>query len=541
MGVTKLGSYGTDSSVYTAHENSSGKLNHQKRSRVTRSKLRDAGTYRTTTKQARSMLRQKNTLLAALILCLSTAMVLGNFPLLQTSLNSDAFGQVRDDEDLDDDDDDDEEEDDLGTNAAGVLINAQGVLSLKKSTDKSKSLWRARQKQANARLKTDTASTSKLRKVSLTRLERMIAEQLKSGQPLSEEMLYLAGLTKIQYIFAYPETGDVVIAGPAEPIMLDDLGRPRGAKSGRAMLELQDLVVALRAFGPDGSKTNHIGVSIDPTKEGLARMQKFLSNVGRNINRGQTKNIVRGLTKSLGQQVVTVRGISPKTHYAQVLVEADYRMKLIGIGLETPPVDITTYVEKANPGSLSRNALARWYFVPNYESVRMSEDGLAAELVGEGVKLIGANEMVQQDGTRVGSKGGDRASKVFTQSFTKLYSKLALRSPVYAQLRNVIDLTIAAAAIQQNDMYGQTDWQMELFADEAQFPVEVFEAPKTVATAVNAIWRGNQLMTPVGGGVSIRPMEALSSENLLEDDGSVQQTRDTVSLNKLPESAWWWD
>lgn len=487
------------------------------------------------------MLRQKSTLLASLILCLSMAMVLGNVPFLQTSLTSVAYGQVRTDEDLDDDDDDDEPLPGITGNAAGVVINAEGILSLRKSTKKSKSLWRARQKQSIAKVNADHATSSKLRKVSLTRLERMAAEQLKSGQPLPEDMLYLAGLTKIQYIFAYPESGDVVIAGPAEPIMVDDLGRPRGAKSGRAMLELQDLVVALRAFGPDGSKTNHIGVSIDPTQEGLARMQKFLANVGRNINRGQTKNIVRGLTKSLGQQVVTVRGISPNTHYAQVLVEADYRMKLIGIGLETPPVDITTYVEKANPGSVSRNALARWYFVPNYESVRMSDDGLAAELVGDGVKLIGANEMVQQDGTRVNAKGGDRASKVFTQSFTKLYSKLALRSPVYAQLRNVIDLTIAAATIQQNDMYGQTAWQMELFADEAQFPVEVFETPKTVATAVNAIWRGNQLMTPVGGGVSIRPMEALSSENLLQDDGSVQQTRETVTLNQLPDSAWWWD
>ena len=40
-----------------------------------------------------------------------------------------------------------------------------------------------------------------------------------------------------------------------------------------------------------------------------------------------------------------------------------------------------------------------------------------------------------------------------------------------------IDMTIVAAAIQQHDFYGQTDWQMELFNDESQLAVAVHEAP----------------------------------------------------------------
>jgi len=156
--------------------------------------------------------------------------------------------------------------------------------------------------------------------------------------------------------------------------------------------------------------------------------------------------------------------------------------------------------------------------------------------------LVGAAELVQSDGTRVDSDLGDRASKVFTNSFTKLYPQLAQRSPVYAQLRNLIDMSIVAAVIQQNDFFGQADWNMDLFGDEGRFPVEVFEAPKTVATAVNAIWRGRQLMTPVGGGVSIQPLLALASENLIQDaDGKVSGTRKSISLSELPETVWWWD
>ena len=494
------------------------------------------------------VIRHKSRLFASLIMVLSLAFVLGDAVVFQITSDS-AVAQIRDDgedEDEDEEEEEDNEDDDGITgvigNQAGVVIDAKGTLSLMKKSARSNGLLKARMRQAVAKLDADLAAVSKLRKVSLSRLEAAAAAELEARGSLPSDMRYLAGLTSIDYVFAYPETGDIVIAGPAEGFAIDDLGRPRGMKSGRPTLEIQDLVVALRAFGPDGDATQKISVSIDPTQEGLGRMQQFLNNVGGHIHPAQTKNIVRGLRKSLGEQVVTFNGISARTHFAQVLAEADYRMKLIGIGLEVPPVDITTYVEKANPGSVSRNAMARWYFVPNYESVRQSDDGLAIQLVGDGVKLVGAAEMVQSDGTRVDSRMGDRASKVFTQSFTKMYPRLAQRSPVYAQLRNLIDLSIAAAAIQQNDFYGQANWEMSLFGDEERFPVEVFEAPKTVATAVNAFWRGRQLMTPVGGGVSIQPTIALQSQNLLSDDkGEVADTRESVTLADLPESVWWWD
>ena len=54
-------------------------------------------------------------------------------------------------------------------------------------------------------------------------------------------------------------------------------GRPhRGITSGRPVVQLQDVVVALRAFPSGGNATPLIGCSIDPTQEGLAAMQQFL-------------------------------------------------------------------------------------------------------------------------------------------------------------------------------------------------------------------------------------------------------------------------
>jgi hypothetical protein len=49
----------------------------------------------------------------------------------------------------------------------------------------------------------------------------------------------------------------------------------------------------------------------------------------------------------------------PRDYLRHILVEADYRMKLIGIGLEQPPVRMASYVDRASPSQVSRNAMER--------------------------------------------------------------------------------------------------------------------------------------------------------------------------------------
>ena len=51
--------------------------------------------------------------------------------------------------------------------------------------------------------------------VSLPRLEKQVQLRLAAGRPPTEAMQVLAGLQRIQYVFVYPESGDLVLAGPA--------------------------------------------------------------------------------------------------------------------------------------------------------------------------------------------------------------------------------------------------------------------------------------------------------------------------------------
>ena len=130
-------------------------------------------------------------------------------------------------------------------------------------------------------------------------------------------MLRLAGLTRVKYVFYYPDTKDVVLAGPAEGWAEDELGRVVGIKSGRPILELQDLAVALRAFPAGAKKSPVILCSIDPTKEGLQKMQDFLRSVGSHATPNDTEMIVDGLRTSLGMQNIRVGGISANNGFGR--------------------------------------------------------------------------------------------------------------------------------------------------------------------------------------------------------------------------------
>ena len=203
---------------------------------------------------------------------------------------------------------------------------------------------------------------------------------------------------------------------------------------------------------------------------------------------------------------------------------------------------IKSYVSLASFASIARNAMCRWWFVPDYHRIKVSDDATAAEFVGDGVKLVGTDELVGSDGGRrqVGSQ--NRASRAFTEGFTSHYGQLAERAPIFGQLRNCIDMLVTAAFLQQHDLYGKASWDLKVLGDETIYPVETYNAPRHVASAVNSMWKGRRLATPIGGGVEIRAQLAIDSDNILADeDGALREARNAVDLSELPADKWWWD
>lgn len=67
----------------------------------------------------------------------------------------------------------------------------------------------------------------------------------------------------------YPESNDIVIAGPGEGWKLDGKGNMVGVTTGRPVLNLEDLLVAFRTAR--AARQGQLSCSIDPTAEGRQR------------------------------------------------------------------------------------------------------------------------------------------------------------------------------------------------------------------------------------------------------------------------------
>ncbi len=254
----------------------------------------------------------------------------------------------------------------------GVYVDPQGVLRQKLAVRKARGLAIARLASLNKDANVDSRLCSPLRKVSVTRLEKHVQLALASGRQPNDEMRNLAGLEKIQYVLVYPETGDLVLAGPAGSWQTDAEGRQVSRHTGRPVLQLDDLVVLLRQQMADPHAA--FACSINPTQEGLARTRRFAEqSSAAPLNPSQRTSWLDKLRNCMGRQAISVEGIDPRTRVARVLVKADYHMKLVGMGLERGTVDVPSYLEliRVRPGATPPPLdVLRWWFTLKYDALR---------------------------------------------------------------------------------------------------------------------------------------------------------------------------
>ena len=428
----------------------------------------------------------------------------------------------------------------------GVSFDAEGVLQLRTVTDPTGRLAAERVAFARATQRGNLARPVHARKVSLTRLHASMLQRQQDGDPPSEVMQKLAGLTRIESVFCYPDSGDVILCGPAEPWVTDLSGRVIGLETGRPTLLLADLAAAIRAYAPQTQHRGFVGCTINPRAEGLAKLVEFQRTIPRSIPQRQrgpvTQRVAQGVRDSLGMAEVKVFGVSPRTHFAHVMIEADYRMKRIAVGVEPPPVRMTTFASALT--TASAGSLERWWFTPAYDGLRTSPDRLAMRITGQGVELQAENKEILADGTIVpvrhqtrSAGRGNKATRVFATSFTRRYGDIAAASPVFAQLRQMTDFLIVAAFMRRHDWYRQSRFEPTLFLQEDSYPIDTLPRPHSAAVVVNAFWKQNRLFTPAGGGVSIEAEKAIEE---MVDDESLDARRKEI-LPAEQATTWWWD
>lgn len=429
--------------------------------------------------------------------------------------------------------------------ATGVYVEPSGVMK-RVSAVPDLSLLRERKAAIADAGNRDPRKTSRLRKISLTRLEK--AAQLRSalGKGPDEVMALLAGLERIQYVFVYPESGDIVLAGPAGDWRRDEEGR-FVSHAGKPVVHLDDLVVTLR-HAWEGKDS--LGCAIKPTEEGLAAVQVAHAKwpAGSIKSDGQRERWLGDLRTALGKQNIEVWGIDPRTRTARVLVEADYRMKLVGMGLEKGVLGVTSYLDsiELKPGEAAPPMdVLRWWFTLNYDALTATDGHDAFQLRGPGVKVLSENELLTAKGERVHTGKSSELNAQFAQAFTKHFEALAAKYPIYADMRNVFDLAVVGAILKAEDIPGQVGWHLTHFGPQGDYAVALEAAPTQVDSVMNyRVINGKATKTivaGVSGGVSANP-RALVGQGFKPDTyGLLKPERSGGVPKELPRGAWWWD
>ena len=427
----------------------------------------------------------------------------------------------------------------------GVYVDAQGVLKPGLKKDASGRLAALRRAGA-ARAYGDTARRrSPLRKVSLTRLERHVQLRLAAGQEPTEPMQVLAGLERIQYVFVYTDSGEIVVAGPAGDWTTDAENRIVSTQTGAPVVRLDDLVVVLRHMtsGPDAK----FGCAITPTQQALARTKAFLDKSQKTSIRPYRRDKwLEQLRSQVGQQDIDVYGLDPHTRAARVMVEADYRMKLVGMGLEEGVPGVESYLGMVKvPKGMAPPAMdvLRWWFTMNYDAVLASPDRAAFEIRGQGVKVQSENEFLTAQGNRVHTGKSDALNRQFAHNFTAHFADLCAKYPIYAELRNLFDLALVGALVRSEGLAEKTGWHMTCFGDPKTFQVELDAAPEKVDTVINhRVVNRVHILAGVSGGVRADPTALVAHEAIqLDRDKVLARHQSAAAPKQSPDQAWWWD
>lgn len=406
----------------------------------------------------------------------------------------------------------------------GVMIDGKGVVS--RSTEGDIEKLRAARQKAIKPIAEDLDAFNPRRVVSLRKLEEAVAKQRSSKfGPLPDEIMFLAGLQRVEYVIVLPEKNDIVLMGPAEGWKTDRWGSIVGKTTGRPVLTLDDLIVALRTA--ESSNETGISCSIDPTPEGLQRVRR----AGRARSPEQA---AQQMEEALGPQVVTIKGVPATSYFARVMLAADYRMKRLAMNFEEAPVDgLPSYLHMMRPGrSGISSSQPRWWLAANYDPLLTDPDRLTWQLRGQGVKCMTETDFLTAEGTfQRGGGANDEMAKKWADAFTEKFPELAKKDSVFGQLRNVMDLAVVASLIAKEDLLTRADLKLpQLMEKETHEP---FSAPRRVATKASLVRRGTKWLISASGGVQIYPWQIADRVEVSDKIAPVRQEA------VVEASAWW--
>ncbi|QEG42713.1 DUF1598 domain-containing protein [Roseimaritima ulvae] len=416
----------------------------------------------------------------------------------------------------------------------GVMIDAQGLVRAATVVDREDLLnqLRAEVKAPPGQL----GEAAKLRMVSLAKLQQAIRETKANGQRLPDEMRYLAGLQRVEYVLVYPEQQDIVLAGPAEPWVVREDASVVGAHSGQPTLLLEDLMIAMQSV--EMARQAGISCSIEPTAEGRQRLNALLRRAQRN-RLTDPRVLEPAMREAFGPQTVKLTGVPTDSRYARVLVAADFEMKRIAMELAEAPIQgLPSYMTMAKNQRQSSSTNPRWWMTTNYNALERTADRLAWRISGQGVKTLTESDRLLADGNVEQAGRTNKTAQKWAELMTEKYPELARSQAIFGDLRNIMDLSVIATLITQERLEQHSGCDLDvLMGTESLVQTSSFQTPRAIEPQCSFI-RGNQgWIVSTSGGVSVNAFEVVSTQKVVNELSETHQ----AATADADTTTWWWN
>ena len=418
----------------------------------------------------------------------------------------------------------------------GISIDAAGVVQPAAVADQANLVAQMRKQLKNA--PEGLVVPAGMRMISLRGLEEALEASIRNNQgALPDELRYMAGLQRIEYVFVVPERNDVVLAGPGEGWRVDDQANIVGITTGRPVLRLDDFMAALRAV--QEARRGGISVSIDPTEKGYQQLQTLLTEQRRSRRTPQLATLEPAMRKAFGNQQIKILGVPTTSHFARVMVAADYKMKRLAMKLDPSPVKgLTSFVDMVkNARNIAPDVNPRWWLACNYEPLVRSEDSLAWQLRGPGVKAMTEDEFVDDNG-RVRSDGSKNPmAQKWADQLTKHYDELSRKDIVFGELRNIMDMCVIAALLEKEQLLERAGCSIPLLTDQdSRVELEVWQTPKVVPPQCSFLKTRRGWVVTASGGVQVESWPVLNKTQM-----DPQISTYLKKAKPANQAGWWWN
>ena len=121
---------------------------------------------------------------------------------------------------------------------------------------------------------------------------------------------------------------------------------------------------------------------------------------------------------------------------------------------------------------------------------------------------------------------------------TERFDELAVAEPVFRELRNIMDMSVAAAIIEQNRLAAMANLELPNIAGTAEQFVSIpaWNVPTTIPAECSFVHLSRSWLVTASGGVQVDSWAVASDSEVVDTVGKVAE----VAMTRTAER-WWWN